>query len=112
MTAFRVARNYYAVYRSVPVAFAEGAVVDVDDVTADWVNRDSPGCLIPAAVAEPAAEPAAVPVTEEAAEEAAAPDLDAAPPAADDAGVVAEAGADVPAADAEPSTKRGRRASA
>lgn len=97
MTAFRVARNYYAVYRSVPVAFAEGAVVDVDDVTADWVNRDSPGCLIPA---EPAAEPAAV------RDEAAAPDLDAADAAE------AEPETDVPAADAEPSTKRGRRASA
>ena len=41
MSAFRVAHNYYAVYRSVPVAFAAGAVVDVDDATADWVRAAS-----------------------------------------------------------------------
>lgn len=104
MTAFRVARNYYAVYRSTPVAFAEGAVVDVDDVTADWVNRDSPGCLIPADDDEPGGAPAAVPVPDG----AAATDLDAATDAADESGAEADA---IPA-DAEPSTKRGRRASA
>lgn len=55
MAVFRVARNYSAVYQSRPIAFAEGATVDVDDATAAWVNRDSPGCLVP--VDTPAEEP-------------------------------------------------------
>lgn len=95
MSAFRVAHNYYAVYRSVPVAFAAGAVVDVDDATADWVNRDSPGCLV---------------ATD-------APDVETTP---DDTGTEAPAAStdatdapdapDVP--DVEQAPKRGRRASA
>ena len=60
MAAFQVARNYFAVYRSQPIALAEGTVVDIDDVTADWVNRDSPGCLVPTDTA-PAVEPVAAP---------------------------------------------------
>jgi hypothetical protein len=47
MTRYRVTRRYSAVYRSQPIAFDKGAIVDVDDETADWVNNDSPGCLDP-----------------------------------------------------------------
>lgn len=63
---YRVARNYRAVYRSQPVNFDVDAVVEVDDAQADWVNQDSPGCLIPVdePPAEPADEPAAEPADE------------------------------------------------
>lgn len=46
MTVHRVTRNYFAVYKSRPIAFAQGDTVDVDGTLADWVNRDSPGCLV------------------------------------------------------------------
>lgn len=46
MTVHRVAHNYFAVYKSRPIAFAQGDTVDVDGTLADWVNRDSPGCLV------------------------------------------------------------------
>jgi len=71
MSAYRVARDYRAVYRSQSVGFSEGDNVDVDDDVAAWVNRDSPGCLIasgktaPSVKAEPAeeaSEPAKKPV--------------------------------------------------
>lgn len=45
MGLYRVARNYRAVYRSSAISFDEGAVVEVDDDQAAWVNNDSPGCL-------------------------------------------------------------------
>lgn len=48
MTRFAVTRDYRAVYRSAPIGFDKGAVVDVDEPTAEWVNNDSPGCLVPA----------------------------------------------------------------
>lgn len=48
MSTYKVAHRYAAVYRSQPIAFDEGATVEVDDDTAEWVNRDSPGCLVAA----------------------------------------------------------------
>ncbi|MEL6894212.1 MAG: hypothetical protein AAFP84_21655, partial [Actinomycetota bacterium] len=54
MSRYTVARDYRAVHKSSPIAFTKGADVDVDDDTATWVNRDSPGCLVPA---KPAASP-------------------------------------------------------
>ena len=103
MAAFQVARNYFAVYRSQPIALAEGTVVDIDDVTADWVNRDSPGCLVPTGTPAPAEETQAdeAPVDEAPVDEA---PVDEAP--AD------EAPADEAPADEGAVPKRGRRASA
>lgn len=46
MPSFRVARNYSAVYQSRPIAFVEGVTVELDGEAADWVNRDSPECLV------------------------------------------------------------------
>lgn len=58
MTRFVVRRNYRAVYRSNPIGFDEGSVVEVDDETAEWVNNDSPGCLAPDTVAPDTVAPA------------------------------------------------------
>lgn len=55
MGLYRIARNYRAVYRSQPISFDADATVEVDDAQADWVNQDSPGCLVP--VDEPSVEP-------------------------------------------------------
>lgn len=45
MSAYRATRDYRAVYRSQPIGFSKGDDVDLDPIVADWVNRDSPGCL-------------------------------------------------------------------
>lgn len=63
MSKYKVAHRY----RSNTVSFDEGATVEVDDDQAEWVNRDSPGTLVPARAAKPeASEPtsAAAPETE------------------------------------------------
>lgn len=38
--------------------FTAGETVELDSAEADWVNRDSPGCLAPSPAEEPAADPA------------------------------------------------------
>jgi hypothetical protein len=86
MAAYRVTRNYWASYWSRPIAFDEGVTAEVDDDVADWVNRDSPGCLV--ALDAPAEEATPEPATEAAPEEE----------------------SDAPAEEATP--KRGRRAGA
>ena len=61
MAGYRVTRDYRAVYRSQSIGFTKGDTVDVDAATAEWVNRDSPGCLVgknePAPEPEPVEEP-------------------------------------------------------
>lgn len=57
-------RHRYAAYRDGRQIgpWAEGDRVDIDDADAEWVNRDSPGCLLAASAgpepAAPADEPA------------------------------------------------------
>lgn len=52
---YRVNHNY----RTAALGpFAAGSTVDLDDATAAWVNRDSPGCLsLPEAEPEAESEP-------------------------------------------------------
>ena len=42
----------------------QGSIVDLDVALADWVNRDSPGCLTAVDSAEPEPEPVPGPVAE------------------------------------------------
>lgn len=84
MGAYRVTRSYRATYRSRPIAFGEGAKVEVDDDAAEWVNRDSPGTLVRTDAPTPK------------------PEVE----------IEVEAGVDAPEAPAPPKPKRGRRAGA
>jgi hypothetical protein len=54
---YGVGHDYRARYGSVPLSFAEGDEVEVDDAVAKWVNDDSPGTLLPLDVPESNPEP-------------------------------------------------------
>lgn len=51
MPAYRVNHSYRS---STQGPFEAGAVLELDEAVAEWVNRDSPGCL---SVDEPTPEP-------------------------------------------------------
>jgi len=45
MKNYRVVRDYRAHYREEDIVLVEGATVTLDEETAAWVERDSPGTL-------------------------------------------------------------------
>lgn len=47
MAQFKVAHDYRSNHNGRYYAYDKGATVDVDEETAEWVNRDSPGTLAP-----------------------------------------------------------------
>jgi len=53
---YEVTQNYRAVYKHVPLGFTAGDVVEVDESTAEWVNNDAPGTLVPVGEHAPAEE--------------------------------------------------------
>lgn len=58
MGRYRAARDYRASSSGVSHGYTQGAECEVDDATAEWVNRDSPGTLVPLdAAPEPEPEP-------------------------------------------------------
>lgn len=52
---YTVTRNYC----TQTLAYDEGSTVEVDDEVAAWVNRDSPGTLVPARKSTPEPSPEA-----------------------------------------------------
>lgn len=55
MPRFAVQRRYFAVDNGQPIGpFAEGTEVELEQDRAEWINRDSPGCLEPVVEPEPA----------------------------------------------------------
>jgi hypothetical protein len=61
---YKVTRDYRANSNGTHLAFSVGGACEVEDRVAEWVNRDSPGTLVPASKAEPEPEPE--PVVEQA----------------------------------------------
>lgn len=47
MSRYTVRHRYRAVLDHQAVQLEKGSTVDLDDAQAEWVNRDSPGCLEP-----------------------------------------------------------------
>ncbi|MFP3908103.1 MAG: hypothetical protein ACLFWR_13825 [Acidimicrobiales bacterium] len=55
MPKFTVARDYRANHNGHFFAYKKGSQVEEDQAHADWVNRDSPGTLVPVGARKKAA---------------------------------------------------------